>query len=184
MCTAAGRDDCYGRPPTGCPATALEYVNNFSSFRATLKQQEDSVGKWTEFRKKMEAIQNRSSIELCRSNLNDMKRVESEIPPTQACPGEADAVSRSSDGGKEDNIAKLTNFRDCSETKAKQLTEAIKQRKALRVGEETSQLHSLIKDVTKVHTDSIELLIQFREQADEARQVKCWLRGRIRDCGR
>jgi hypothetical protein len=182
ICTALGRNDCGGRPLAGCPATAIEYINGFPNFRDKLKQQQDKVSKWTDFRRRMEEAQKKGSVELC-GNLNGMKQTEAEIPLTDACPGIADGASRSSGGANDGDIAMLMRFRDCSEAKSKELTDRIKQRKSLRVGEETSQLHSQVKDVTKVHTDSIELLLQFREQANEARQVKCWLRGRIRDCG-
>jgi hypothetical protein len=72
------------------------------------------------------------------------------------------------------------HFRDCSEAKARELSAEILQRD----GGPTSELQSLLEDVTKTTTDAIELLRVVREEGSQAAQVKCWLRDRIRDCGR
>lgn len=186
VCTMIGRNDCRERPLAGCPATAVEYVASFPDFKAKLTQQKATIDRWTAFRREMEAIQNRSSIELCRGNLERMRKVEAEIPLAEACPSEAGGAPQSKPpaGASDSEVAMLVHFRDCSDAKAKELSATIKRRQSLRVGEETAQLHSMLKETTKVTTDSIELLTQFREVANQAMQVKCWLRGRIRDCGR
>ena len=184
VCKLIGRNDCRERPLAGCPATAMEYVASFPDFKAKLAQQRATIDRWTAFRKEMETIQNRSSNELCRGNLDRMKKVETEIPLAAACPSEAGGASRStpSTGASDNEVSMLVRFRDCSDAKAKELSATIKRRQSLRVGEETAQLHSMLKETTKVTTDSIELLTQFREVANQAMQVKCWLRGRISDC--
>jgi hypothetical protein len=184
LCTTVGRSDCYERPLVGCPGSVVEYVSSFAQYKAKLAQQKTAVVAWTGFRREMEATQNKSSIELCRANLEEMRKIEAQIPVSQACPGETDKSPRPDAAGSGDEVAMLSRFRNCSEAKAKELGAEIKQRTSLQVGEETGQLHSLLKEVTRVTTESIELLTEFREQANEARQVKCWLRGRIRDCGR
>ena len=184
VCEALGREDCRARALTGCPTSSVEYVGRFPRFKAKLQEQKDASGRWSQFRKEMEAIQSRSSVELCRGNLDRMKKVEAEILVAEACPGEpASAAPAKTSISSGDEVAMLTKFRDCGEARARSLGATIKQRKGLRMGEETSQLHSMNKEITKITTDSIELLGEFREQADEALQTKCWLRGRIRDCG-
>jgi hypothetical protein len=183
ICELVGRSDCSARPLTGCPATAVDYVASFPKFADSLKEQKKSVVAWTSFRKEMEQVQNRSSTELCSAQLGRMKKVEAEIPLPDACPGSGEAGSASDASARSEEISRLIIFRDCSEAKAKELGAEAKKRAAARVGE-TSQLHSMIKDVTKITTDSIELLTEFRAQGKEGQQTKCWLRGRIRDCAR
>jgi hypothetical protein len=130
----------------------------------------------------MEQVQNRSSAELCTpQQIKKMKDVEAGIPLSEACPGVAPAPSNAT--ARSEEVRQLILFRDCSEAKAKELGAEAKKRAAAKVGE-TAQLHSMIKDVTKITTDSIELLTEFREQTNDAQQTKCWLRGRIQDCGR
>jgi hypothetical protein len=107
--------------------------------------------------------------------------MEAEIPWTGTCRGAAASNDKVSEN---EEVALLIRFRNCSEAKAKELGATAKKRDASKAGQETAQLHSMIKEITKVTTDSIELVTQFREQADEILQTKCWLRGRIDDCGR
>lgn len=184
ICEMVGRNDCHARPLTGCPATAVDYVSRFPDFKAKLKQQKDATSRWTAFKKQMEQIQNRSAVELCREQIDKMRKTEAEIPLVEACPGNSASSAKTSATPVSSEVTLLAHFRDCSEAKAKELGATVKQRQAVRVGEETAQLHSLIKEVTRITTDSIELLTEFREQANETVQTKCWLRGRIRDCSR
>jgi hypothetical protein len=177
ICTFISRDDCHAKPLAGCPATAIEYVTLFPKFDAKLKEQRTAISRWIAFRKEMEAIQNRSSVELCRANLDRMKKTEEDIPITAACAGRPAGVA---DVPASEDEATLMHFRDCSEAKARELSAEILQRD----GGPTSELQSLLEDVTKTTTDSIELLRVVREEGSQAAQVKCWLRDRIRDCGR
>ena len=181
LCKVVGRDDCNAKSLTGCPATAVDYVASFPKFADKLKEQKKSVTEWIRFRKEMEQVQNRSSAELCAPlQLKKMKDVEAAIPLSEACRGVAPAPNAPA---RSEEVRQLILFRDCSEAKAKELGAEAKKRAAAKIGE-TAQLHSMIKDVTKITTDSIELLTEFREQANDAQQTKCWLRGRIQDCGK
>lgn len=181
LCKVVGRDDCNAKPLTGCPAAAVDYVASFPKFADKLKEQKKSVTEWTRFRKEMEQVQNRSSTELCTpQQVKKMKDVEAAIPQSEACPGVAPAPNAPA---RSEEVSQLILFRDCSEAKARELGAEAKKRASAKVGA-TAQLHSMIKDVTKITTDSIELLTEFREQAKDAQQTKCWLRGTIQDCGR
>jgi len=103
-------------------------------------------------------------------------------PLSESCQGPGVAPAPNAPARSEE-VRQLILFRDCSEAKARELGTEAKKRASAKVGA-TAQLHSMIKDVTKITTDSIELLTEFREQAKDAQQTKCWLRGTIQDCGR
>jgi hypothetical protein len=166
-------------PLKGCPANAVEYLGRFPKFKDKLKEQKKSVAEWTGFRKQMEQLQSRGTIELCAEpQLKKMKDVEASIPVSGAC-SSVSATPNVSERNEE--VRELIFFRDCSEAKAKEYAGDVKAR---ATEGNTAQLHSKIKDVTKITTDSIDLLTEFREQANEAQQTKCWLRSTIEDCAK
>lgn len=186
VCQALDRGDCFATQETGCPATTAEYIKTFPQFRAKLEERKAVVKGWASFRKEMEAIQNRSPIEFCqKQNLSRMSRLEAEIQIVDACAGVAvnSSSTKIPDKFGGDEIVMLKRFRDCSEIKSREIGAKIKQRAPFGPGEETAQLHSLNAEITKINNAAIELLTEFREQVNEGVDVKCWLRGRIRDCG-